>query len=163
WLIRVARTRSLVAWGERADAVLDPDARPVRFAEVVTERSVIDAVVGLLRRERALVGMAALGIGLALVASVIAVIHAGCLLGTEGRAKEVARFDIGIPIFILTMAMLLPLSGMSAAAARRWRRCLIGFTAYSFAIENLQAWRGIDPRFSKIGTPLDQVAGTVFF
>jgi hypothetical protein len=163
WLIRVTRTRSLVAWGERADAVLDPDARPVHFGEVVTERSVIAAVIGLLRREPALVRMAALGVGLALVACVIALSYGGWLLGTEGRLKEAARFDIAIPIFMLTMAMLLPLSGMSASASKRWRRCLIGFIAYGYALENIQAWRGIDPRFSRIGTPLDQLAGTVFF
>src|SRR5262249_26772643 len=71
--------------------------------------------------------------------------------------------DIAIPIFMLTMAMLLPLSGMSAAATKRWRRCLIGFTAFAYAVENIQAWRGIDPRFSRIGTPVDQLVGLLFF
>src|SRR6185369_16723400 len=151
WLIRVTRSRSLVAWGDRADAVLDPDARPVRFTEVVTERSVVGTVLGLLRKERLLVRMAGVGIALAVVAGVIALVNGSWHLGAEGRLKEVARFDVAMAIFMLTMALLLPISGMSAAAAQCWRRTLAGLIAFGLSVENIQNWRGIDPRFTHVG------------
>ena len=163
WLIRVTRTRSLVAWGDRADVAIDPDPRAARFAEVVTERSVIGAVLSLLRKERVLVRMAALGVGLAVVAAVIALIHGSWSLGAEGRLKEVARFDVAMAIYVLTLALLLPLSGMSAAATQRWRRWLVGLVAFAFVMENVQNWRGIDPRFTKVGSGVDVVLGAVFF
>src|SRR5262245_4171600 len=67
WLIRVTRSRSLVAWGDRADVVLDPEARTTRFSEVVAERSVVGAAVGLLKRERLLVRMAGVAATLAVI------------------------------------------------------------------------------------------------
>ncbi|MEX2281342.1 MAG: ABA4-like family protein [Gemmatimonadota bacterium] len=163
WLIRVVRVRGLVAWGERADLPLDPDERPVRFSEVVTERSVIKAALGLLRRERTLTLVALGGFLLAGIAALFALVHGDWLIEPEGRLSEAVRFDLALGIYNLTLAMLLPLAGMSASGQRRWRRWAVGLTLYAYALENIQAWRGLDPRFSNVAGPIDQILGGVFF
>ena len=161
WLVRIVRTRGLVAWGDRAELTLDPEDRPVRFAEVVTERSVIKAVLSLLRRERALTRIALLGFVLAAVTTLVATIHGDWLLEPEGRLKEAVRFDLAIGIYTLTLAMLLPLAGMSPAGQRRWRGWTIGLMLYAYFMENVQSWRGLDPRFSNVAGPVDQILGGV--
>jgi hypothetical protein len=163
WLIRVVRSRGLVAWGDRAELPMDPEERPVRFSEVVTERSVIKAVAALLHRERALTLIALLGFALAGVTALVAAIHGDWLLEPEGRLKEALRFDLAIGIYTLTLALLLPLAGMSPAGQRRWRGWAIGLTIFAYLMENVQSWRGLDPRFSKVAGPVDQILGGVFF
>ena len=163
WLIRVVRGRRLVAWGDAAELPGDPDGRPVLFAEVVTERSVVGAVLGLLRRETALTRLGLLGLALAAVTSVVALMHGDWLLEPEGRLKEAVRFDVAIGIFFLTLALLLPFSGMSPRGQRRWRRWVIGMGLFGYAMENVQSWRGLDPRFSNVAGVFDQILGGVFF
>ena len=163
WVIRVTRTRSLVAWGERADLPADPEERPVRFEEVVQERSVVRGVVGLLKRERAVVLTGVAAFLFAAITAAVALIHGDWLLEPEGRLAEVVRFDVALGFYILTLALLLPLAGLGAAAAQRWRRWLVALAAYAFFMENVQAWRGLDPRFSKVAGVPDQILGGVFF
>jgi hypothetical protein len=163
WLIRVVRGRRLVAWSDPAELPDDPGARPVRFSDVVQQRSVAKAVVGLLRRESALTRVGLLGFALAGVCAVVALLHGDWQIGTEGRLKEAIRFDLAIGIFNLTLALLLPLAGLSPAVERRWRRWEVGLTILGYGMENVQAWRGLDPRFSAVGGPADQILGGVFF
>jgi hypothetical protein len=44
-----------------------------------------------------------------------------------------------------------------------WARLLAAFTVYGFTIETLQAFRGLDPRFSRVAGPVDQLVGLIFF
>jgi len=37
----------------------------------------------------------------------------------------------------------------------------LALTLYVYAAENIQIYRGIDPRFTRVGTPLDQIAGAL--
>ena len=46
---------------------------------------------------------------------------------------------------------------------RNWTRTLVASAAYAYVIENVQNWRGLDPRFSDIAGPIDQILGGVFF
>jgi hypothetical protein len=163
WFIRVIRTRRLVAWGEAADLPADPEAKPVRFHEVVQQRSVVRAIIGLWRRERSLVRTALAAFAFAAITAGIALVNGDWLIEPEGRLAEAVRFDLALGIYYLTLALLLPLSGMGATAARRWRRWAVGFGLYAYAMENFQAWRGLDPRFSKVAGPIDQILGGVFF
>jgi hypothetical protein len=163
WLIRVTRSKRLVAWGDAVEVPKDPADQPVRFDSVVTQRSVIPAALGLLRRERGLTLVSLAGFALALITTAIAFIHGDWLLGAEGRLKEAVRFDVAIAIFTLTLALLLPLAGMSETGRRRWRNWTIGLTIYAYLMENVQSWRGLDPRFSKVAGVFDQVLGGVFF
>ena len=163
WLIRIVRGRRLVAWSDPADLPGDPDERPVRFAEVVQQRSVVGAVGSLWRREAVLTRVGLLGIALAGITSAVALVHGDWLLEPEGRLQEAVRFDLALGIYNLTLALLLPLAGMGPAAERRWRRWTIGLTLFGYGMENIQAWRGLDPRFSSVAGVFDQILGAVFF
>jgi hypothetical protein len=65
-------------------------------------------------------------------------------------------------VFTLTMALLLPVAGYTPPARRRWRRAFYVFTVYGLALESIQAFRGLDPRFTEAGGPLDVGAGIIF-
>ena len=76
---------------------------------------------------------------------------------------EAAKFDAALGVYLLTLALVLPLAGFSAKGRRRWVGWTCGLTVFSFAMENVQAWRGLNPRFSPVAGPVDQALGGVFF
>lgn len=166
WAIRVGRSRRIVAWGEAdpiAPAQKGAAPVPVRFQSIVPEDSLGAAVLGLWRRERPLVALGAAGLLLAGVCAVVAMVNGGWLIFPEGRLLEAAKFDVALGIYFLTLALILPLAGMQAWQRRRWVRWTIGLATCAFSMENVQAWRGLDPRFSRVGGPLDQALGGLFF
>ena len=134
-----------------------------RFADVVTERSVLAAVMALWRRERVMVMLGASGLLLAAVCAIVAVVNGSWMIAPEGRLLEAAKFDVALGIYLLTLALMLPLAGFSPRGRRRWIGWTVGLTVFAFAMENVQAWRGLDPRFSRVAAPLDQALGGVFF
>jgi hypothetical protein len=170
WLVRMSRVGG-VAWGERAiepnASVQAPGGSPatpaVRFGDVVAQRTVGGAVLELWRRERVLVRLGLTGLLLAAACTVTAAIHGDWLLEPEGRLLEAAKFDTALGIYLLSLALLIPLSGFSVRGRRRWVAWAVGLTAYSYGMENVQAWRGLDPRFSNVAGPVDQILGLAFF
>ena len=40
---------------------------------------------------------------------------------------------------------------------------MVGMIVYAYSIETVQAFRGLDPRFSNVAGPVDQALGGVFF
>jgi hypothetical protein len=167
WLVRVSRTRRALAWGERdtGDVATDgPAAAPApRFADVVGSRTPVAAILALWQRERALFGLAALGFTFAAVTAIVAAVNGGWLLGAEGRLLEAVKFDVAVGIYLLTLALIAPFAPVPDVARRRWIRWMVGLTVFAFAMENVQAWRGLDPRFSEIAGPVDQLLGGLFF
>jgi hypothetical protein len=135
----------------------------VKFYEVVTKRSVGSAVAELWRRERTLFDLGKLGLGLALVCAVIAALNGGWLILPEGRLLEAAKFDAAFGIYFLTLALIVPFAGMTARGRRRWLVWTMWIAIFSFALENIQTWRGLNPRFSRVAGPIDQALGGVFF
>jgi hypothetical protein len=163
WLVRVSRTRRAVAWGERApDAAADAVPAP-RFADVVGSRTPVAAILSLWQRENALFGLAALGFTLAGITAIVAAVNGGWHLGAEGRLLEAVKFDVAIALYVLTLALIAPFAPVPDAARRRWIRWMVGLTVFAFAMENVQAWRGLDPRFSQVAGPVDQLLGALFF
>ena len=166
WVFRVGRSRRLLAWGE-AEAATSVSAKstpvPMGFSDVVTEDSVIPAVLGLWRRERMLVGLGSAGLLLAVVCAGVAFVNGGWLIPPEGRLLEAAKFDAALGIYLLTLALILPLAGMTRRGRRRWVSWTLGLSIFAFAMENIQAWRGLDPRFSKVAGAFDQALGGLFF
>jgi len=73
-----------------------------------------------------------------------------------------ATFDLALGIFILSLIPWLPVSGFNDAARRRWRSWMMGLGLCAFAIETVQQFRGIDPRFSQ-AEPASQALGALFF
>jgi uncharacterized membrane protein YidH (DUF202 family) len=102
-----------------------------------------------------------LGLLLAAVCSGIAVVH-GTLIPPEGDLTKVMTFDAAVGIFLITIALFVPLAGFTERGLRRWLRTLVTLTSYGFAVETIQILRGIDPRFSRVGGTADQIIGTLF-
>jgi hypothetical protein len=112
-------------------------------------------------RESGLFVAAVGGVVLAAVC-LIAVAVRGRFIPPDGNMLDAATFCFGVGVFTLTVALLLPLAGYSPVARRRWRRGFYVFAIYGLALESIQAFRGLDPRFTEEGNQIDVIAGVVF-
>jgi hypothetical protein len=101
------------------------------------------------------------GLVLGVVCLVGVAVH-GRTLPPEGKLLDAATFTFGVGLYTLTIAVLLPLAGYSLAGGRRWRRAYYVFAVYGLTLETLQAFRGLDPRFTEEGGTIDVIAGAVF-
>lgn len=86
----------------------------------------------------------------------------GPIIGPEGNVKDAFSFNAAIGMFILSIAAILPLTrfGPRKKSAVRW--FFIAASLYSYAIETIQNFRGLNPRFSREGTVIDTTAGILF-
>ncbi|MPZ54852.1 MAG: hypothetical protein GEU79_19360 [Acidimicrobiia bacterium] len=101
-----------------------------------------------------LAGLVIAGLCLAIVAV------RGAVIPPEGKMLDAAIFSFGVGLFILTTALLLPLAGFTPRGRRLWRRLSYSFFVFSFVLEPVQAFRGLDPRFAEAG--VDLVLGIVW-
>jgi hypothetical protein len=92
---------------------------------------------------------------------------AGLLFGwevpPEGNLMDTATFNGAVGLFTLTMAVLALGADWTNRGLRRWTGILVILTLYAYGIETIQAFRGLDPRFSRSAGPIDQLAGLFFF
>ncbi|MGH7477025.1 MAG: hypothetical protein ACRELD_12095 [Longimicrobiales bacterium] len=135
---------------------------PVRFADTVATTSLTAAVLALWRRERALVALGLLGLTLAAVAALGAALNGSWFMPPEGRLLDAATFEAAAGVYMLTLALLVPLAGFSARGRRAWVSATLVVGAYFYPIEVVQALRGLDPRFSEVAGPIDQAANALF-
>ena len=152
--IRVARL------GGRAFAA-DEDVVAREVAAAPDIPPTVRQMLSTFREERGVTAVALVGIGLGLLTLVVAAIR-GPVIAPEGDLMKPATFDLALGIFILSLIPWLPVSGFSDAARRRWRSWMMGLGLYAFAIETVQQFRGIDPRFSR-AEPASQAFGVLFF
>ena len=103
------------------------------------------------------------GIVLGLLCLAVMVAKGGVPIPPEGDLSKPATFNIAVGIYLLTIVLLVPSAGFSERGKKRWVRWNVALFGYAYIIETVQVFRGLDPRFSKHGTPLDQLAGGVFF
>jgi hypothetical protein len=101
------------------------------------------------------------GLGIALLCF-IAVGMRGSFISPEGKMLDAATFAFGVGVFSLTIALILPLAGYSDTARLRWRRAFYVFVVYGLALESIQSFRGLDPRFNEVGDTIDVAAGILF-
>jgi hypothetical protein len=94
---------------------------------------------------------------------IVAVLVRGAEIPPEGNLVDTATFNGALGIFVLTLAALAPGVHWTRRGRRKWAGLLVGFMLYAYGIETLQAFRGLDPRFSRVAGPLDQAAAGVFF
>jgi hypothetical protein len=87
----------------------------------------------------------------------------GVQVPPEGNLLDTATFDAAVGLFMLTVSALAPGVAWTPKGQKRWVRVLVVFTLYGYGIETLQAFRGLDPRFSRVAGPTDQIAGGIFF
>jgi hypothetical protein len=130
---------------------------PVSLAEILGRARKIVA------ENRPLALMGGLGIVLGLICLGVLAARGGAPIPPEGDLTKSASFDIAVGIYLVTVTLLLPAARFSDRGRRRWIWWNVGLIAYAYTIETVQIFRGIDPRFSKVGTPADQIAGLVFF
>lgn len=87
----------------------------------------------------------------------------GALIEPEGYLMKAATFDGAVGLFTITLAVLVSESGWSPRRRFVWRWGLIGMTLFAYGVETIQVFRGINPRFTAVGSPTDQILGGVFF
>jgi len=107
--------------------------------------------------------MGCVGIVLGLICVAVMMARGGRPIPPEGDLTKAASFDAAIGIYAITLALLLPSSGFSEKGRRRWMWWQIALMVYSYTIETVQIFRGVDPRFSHVATPVEQLLGLVFF
>ncbi|MGH7563358.1 MAG: hypothetical protein ACREK5_02915 [Gemmatimonadota bacterium] len=117
---------------------------------------------GQLARSLDLTALGVLGLVLGGLCAAAALVR-GAAIPREGNLLETASFDGAVGVFILTLAVLALGVSWTPRGRRVWGGFLIALTLYSYGIETLQAFRGLDPRFSRVAGPLDQAAGGLFF
>jgi hypothetical protein len=121
----------------------------------------VTAVHAAWTREPGLFAVGTGGLVLAVVC-LVGVAVRGRFIPPEGKLLDAATFCFGVGVFTLTVALLLPLAGFSPRGRSRWRRAFYVFTVYGLVLESLQAFRGLDPRFTEEGGSIDVVAGIIF-
>ncbi|SFC39949.1 hypothetical protein SAMN04488168_104141 [Bacillus sp. 491mf] len=111
--------------------------------------------------EKLLVIISMLGFGLAVGIAVYIGLY-GAIIFPEGDLGRAFSFNAAIALFILSIAAILPIAGLSTRkrAAIRWTFTLT--TLYAYAVETIQHFRGINPRFTRAGSAIDSIAGTLF-
>jgi hypothetical protein len=87
----------------------------------------------------------------------------GRAIPPEGDLLDTATFNGAVGVFILTLSALAPGVRWQRNRGRTWARLLAFFTIYGYGVETVQAFRGLDPRFSRLAGPADQLAGLIFF
>jgi hypothetical protein len=86
----------------------------------------------------------------------------GHIILPEGDMKDAFSFNAALGIFVLSIAAILPLARFGDRKKKVVRWFLILASLYSYAIETIQNFRGINPRFTRVGTSIDMVAGMLF-
>nr|WP_263323529.1 hypothetical protein [Neobacillus sp. Marseille-Q6967] len=102
-------------------------------------------------------------IGFILAAGIaVYIFFRGPIISPEGNIKDAFSFNAAIGMFILSIAAILPLTRLKAGTRKVVRWFFISVSLYSYAIETVQNFRGLNPRFSQAGTMMDTIAGMLF-
>ncbi len=124
--------------------------------------SALRLLMAAFAKERAMFLSGVLGIFLGLVGMIVMGIH-GPIIEPEGLLKKAISFDIALGIYVLTLLLFMPLARFSERGIRHWRGWHVGLVLLAYCFENIQIGRGLDPRFTTHGSPLDQMLGGIFF
>jgi len=122
-----------------------------------------DGFFAALTRVRTLFWLGLLGIALGAGCAAAALIRGSLAVGAEGDLSKAITFDGAVGIYLLTLGFFVPLADFTTRGLRRWLGWSIGVFVYAYALETIQTLRGLDPRFTKAGTPADRILGGVFF
>jgi hypothetical protein len=102
-----------------------------------------------------------LGLVLAFGCAVVAAVH-GLMIAPEGDLTKAISFDGAVGIYLLTIALFVPLARFTPSGLRKWTGWTVALMLYAFGLETIQILRGFDPRFTRAGGTVDQVAGSLF-
>ncbi len=124
-------------------------------------RFIVDVVRERLAQWPALTAVGLLGIALGAMCGTMMLIR-GPEIPPEGNLIDTGSFNSSVGFFTLTLAVLASGVTWTPRAQRVWVRVVVTVTLYAFAIETIQAFRGLDPRFSHVFGLVDHIAGVVF-
>jgi hypothetical protein len=130
---------------------------------VAAVRTAGTGALAVFRREWLLTGAGVLGLLLGLACAVAIGARGSELVGAEGHLRKAMAFDAAVGIYLLTLVLLVPLARFSKGGLWTWRVSLALLSLYAFGMENVQIARGLDPRFTKVGSVADQILGGMFF
>ena len=136
---------------------------PVFKADPVPLAEILRRAKSRVMENRLLAIGGVVGITLGLICFAVLAARHGLPIPPEGDLTKSGSFDTAVGIYLLTLTLLLPSAGFSNRGRKRWVGWNIGLFTYAYSIETVQIFRGLDPRFSKVGTPTDQILGLVFF
>jgi hypothetical protein len=118
------------------------------------------AVASVVAEERVMFATGLAGVVLGLVGFAVMMAR-GRFVAPEGDLYKMATFDLATGIYLLTYMLYLPLAGFAERGRRRLRWWSVGLALYAYAVENLQIYRGLNPRFTRAGAVADQIAGAL--
>ncbi|MFN2397648.1 MAG: ABA4-like family protein, partial [Gemmatimonadaceae bacterium] len=113
------------------------------------------SVLGLFAEARPLLWLGITGLVLAGACALVMAVR-GPVIPPEGELMKAITFDAGIGIYVLALAVLVPLAGFSTKGRRHWLGWMIVLAVGAYGIETTQILRGLDPRFSRYGSPADE-------
>ncbi|GKU77255.1 hypothetical protein [Paenibacillus sp. L3-i20] len=111
--------------------------------------------------ERLLVMVGLLGLVLAAISALYIGFNGATIL-PEGNIESVFSFDAALGLFALSIAAIMPLANLSSRNRAIIRWLFIQSALYAYAVETIQHFRGINPRFSEVGTTADTIFGALF-
>ena len=161
----------LRAWARSRRAALEQPAEtepavgrvPAAGGVGAAMRTAAAGVMGVYRHEWAVASAGVLGIVLGLGCAVAIGVRGTELVGAEGHLRKAMAFDLAVGIYLLTILLLVPLARFSRGGRIGWRVTQVALALYAYGMETVQIARGIDPRFTRVGSVADQALGGVFF
>lgn len=111
--------------------------------------------------EKGLVATGLLGFLLAIYCAIWVIVHGGAV-APDGDIAKALSFNAALGIFLLSTAAILPFSAMGPKSRALFRWSYIGLALFSYFAENVQHFRGVNPRFVKNGSAFDQFVSTGF-
>jgi hypothetical protein len=127
----------------------------------VTPTSALHMLAAAWSRERGLFAVGVLGVALGATGLATAVFR-GRMIPPEGDLSKAASFDGALGIFLLTLAVFVGLAPFTERGRRVWSVTVMALSLVSYGMENIQISRGIDPRFTHVGSVADQLGGAFF-
>jgi hypothetical protein len=112
--------------------------------------------------DRVLAVLGLLGLVLAALVFAVMLVRGNTLIRPEGDLAKSLTFNAALGIYYLTLTFYLPLARFSPSTRRLWLSAIVVIALYSYGIETVQIFRGIDPRFSDVGSAWDQALGILF-
>ncbi|AOZ94689.1 hypothetical protein PNBC_18280 [Paenibacillus crassostreae] len=122
---------------------------------------IVEPLIKVVEKEK---GLVATGIfGFILSAGIaLYIFFQGKIILPEGNMGDAFSFNAGIGMFILSIAVILPFAKLGTRKRKTMRWFYITAALYSYAIETVQNFRGLNPRFSREGTIIDMIGGILF-
>lgn len=124
-------------------------------------REATNRAIKLYKQETWLLLTGLLGFLLAGICGIWVLLNGGPV-SPDGDISKAFSFNAALGIFIISTAIILPVSGMRLRSKSIYRWCYIPLVLFSYFAETVQNFRGVDPRFVQNGSTFDHVISVIF-